>query len=112
MISLFFCSSRRRHTRWPRDWSSDVCSSDLGSSMSVEPTRRTLVAINAPTIMFGCGPRADEPMYQEMLNKVGVKAAREAKIGRASCREGEKTAEGGGSGEKGKDLVEVWRAAA
>src|SRR5207253_8212136 len=25
---LFF-SSRRRHTRWPRDWSSDVCSSDL-----------------------------------------------------------------------------------
>src|SRR5207253_7060724 len=22
-------SSRRRHTRWPRDWSSDVCSSDL-----------------------------------------------------------------------------------
>src|SRR5439155_6432877 len=28
-ISLFFFSSRRRHTRWPRDWSSDVCSSDL-----------------------------------------------------------------------------------
>src|SRR5690606_40400825 len=28
--SLFFSSSRRRHTRFPRDWSSDVCSSDLG----------------------------------------------------------------------------------
>src|SRR5690625_7306203 len=27
----FFFSSRRRHTRWPRDWSSDVCSSDLAS---------------------------------------------------------------------------------
>src|SRR5215510_11012159 len=26
----FFFSSRRRHTSWPRDWSSDVCSSDLG----------------------------------------------------------------------------------
>src|SRR2546429_1802700 len=25
----FFCSSRRRHTRCSRDWSSDVCSSDL-----------------------------------------------------------------------------------
>src|SRR5690625_7861717 len=25
----FSFSSRRRHTRWPRDWSSDVCSSDL-----------------------------------------------------------------------------------
>src|SRR5439155_13252488 len=24
-----FFSSRRRHTSWPRDWSSDVCSSDL-----------------------------------------------------------------------------------
>src|SRR5699024_11825290 len=26
----FFFSSRRRHTRSKRDWSSDVCSSDLG----------------------------------------------------------------------------------
>src|SRR5215208_7515186 len=28
-VCFFFFSSRRRHTRWPRDWSSDVCSSDL-----------------------------------------------------------------------------------
>src|SRR5438105_5184882 len=28
-ISSFFFSSRRRHTRSTRDWSSDVCSSDL-----------------------------------------------------------------------------------
>src|SRR5690625_7740333 len=28
-MCVFFFSSRRRHTRWPRDWSSDVCSSDL-----------------------------------------------------------------------------------
>src|SRR5439155_19808848 len=28
-LFFFFFSSRRRHTRWPRDWSSDVCSSDL-----------------------------------------------------------------------------------
>src|SRR3712207_9329975 len=27
--SIFFFSSRRRHTRYWRDWSSDVCSSDL-----------------------------------------------------------------------------------
>src|SRR5690606_39856869 len=27
--SSFFFSSRRRHTRFSRDWSSDVCSSDL-----------------------------------------------------------------------------------
>src|SRR5690606_40258542 len=29
VILLFFFSSRRRHTRFSRDWSSDVCSSDL-----------------------------------------------------------------------------------
>src|SRR5690625_1263337 len=29
VFTAFFFSSRRRHTRWPRDWSSDVCSSDL-----------------------------------------------------------------------------------
>src|SRR5256885_4945811 len=29
-ISFFFFSSRRRHTRLQGDWSSDVCSSDLG----------------------------------------------------------------------------------
>src|SRR5690554_1162462 len=29
VIDLFFFSSRRRHTRCGRDWSSDVCSSDL-----------------------------------------------------------------------------------
>src|SRR5690625_5638559 len=30
---MFFFSSRRRHTRWPRDWSSDVCSSDLNRNV-------------------------------------------------------------------------------
>src|SRR6266487_5364844 len=29
MSEGFFFSSRRRHTRWTGDWSSDVCSSDL-----------------------------------------------------------------------------------
>src|SRR3989449_8609901 len=35
LIFLFFFSSRRRHTRCSRDWSSDVCSSDL---KIVDPT--------------------------------------------------------------------------
>src|SRR6266487_5445987 len=30
LFLFFFFSSRRRHTRWTGDWSSDVCSSDLG----------------------------------------------------------------------------------
>src|SRR2546429_5746596 len=31
VLSCFFFSSRRRHTRCSRDWSSDVCSSDLSA---------------------------------------------------------------------------------
>src|SRR6266508_6167106 len=33
-VLCFFFSRRRRHTRWPRDWSSDVCSSDLAARQS------------------------------------------------------------------------------
>src|SRR4249920_1384822 len=33
---FFFFSSRRRHTRCGRDWSSDVCSSDLGATQVVQ----------------------------------------------------------------------------
>src|SRR2546422_1448389 len=35
-MQYFFFSSRRRHTRCSRDWSSDVCSSDLVSGKSVK----------------------------------------------------------------------------
>ena len=34
-VSWFFFSSRRRHTRLRRDWSSDVCSSDLDDFASL-----------------------------------------------------------------------------
>src|SRR5690606_39528031 len=37
--AFFFFSSRRRHTRFSRDWSSDVCSSDLLDSETI--LRRT-----------------------------------------------------------------------
>src|SRR2546421_6556231 len=33
---FFFFSSRRRHTRSDRDWSSDVCSSDLPTSAAAK----------------------------------------------------------------------------
>src|SRR5258707_2082835 len=32
--NFFFFSSRRRHTRYWRDWSSDVCSSDLHAALA------------------------------------------------------------------------------
>src|SRR2546427_1415883 len=33
LVLFFFFSSRRRHTRFDCDWSSDVCSSDLGGQV-------------------------------------------------------------------------------
>src|SRR2546422_2847130 len=41
---VFFFSSRRRHTRCSRDWSSDVCSSDLVSK-AVGPARDAVVVL-------------------------------------------------------------------
>src|SRR5437899_4177468 len=38
-VFFFFFSSRRRHTRCLSDWSSDVCSSDLGIGMSLYAKR-------------------------------------------------------------------------
>src|SRR5699024_11275878 len=35
-MSYFFFSSRRRHTRSKRDWSSDVCSSDLRADNNIQ----------------------------------------------------------------------------
>src|SRR2546422_4420718 len=40
----FFFSSRRRHTRCSRDWSSDVCSSDLGDRLVI-PQRPGMVSV-------------------------------------------------------------------
>src|SRR6267378_4743068 len=39
-VVIFFFSSRRRHTRSLRDWSSDVCSSDLLDSTNLEAIRQ------------------------------------------------------------------------
>src|SRR5690625_6929559 len=41
MYFFFFFSSRRRHTRWPRDWSSDVCSSDLYEDIGIDGAARS-----------------------------------------------------------------------
>src|SRR5205085_5490506 len=49
-IAVFFFSSRRRHTRFDCDWSSDVCSSDLDNRPGIiltAPIDRTLT--NRPT---------------------------------------------------------------
>src|SRR5690625_7867432 len=79
---MFFFSSRRRNTRWPRDWSSDVCSSDLPS-----------VVADVKGDIAGMSQAADPPgeKLQKRFDTLGLTdwkpQANPVKIGRASCRE-------------------------
>src|SRR5690349_24238510 len=45
---IFFFSSRRRHTRSLRDWSSDVCSSDLTGREAMAELRRMVGVLRRP----------------------------------------------------------------
>src|SRR5687768_17688323 len=82
---FFFFSSRRRHTRCSRDWSSDVCSSDLedGFQLRIVPLfpsdeKRALIEQ-----LVGEGAFLSEPEGEGSVRAPG----RRSKIGRASCRE-------------------------
>src|SRR5438067_11452129 len=92
----FFFSSRRRHTRSKRDWSSDVCSSDLdlenrGFKISIE-CRAMQVERNLEAAVLKIGHAID------LLGMMQPRRhARRAEIGRASCRERVEGSEGGGS---------------
>src|SRR5206468_8983842 len=83
LISRFIFSSRRRHTRSDRDWSSDVCSSDLLEWSTVRMEHR-------PVSKTGLIPA--QAFEQERAALVALPAHLPApylchEIGRASCRE-------------------------
>src|SRR5690606_40857789 len=68
-LCYFFFSSRRRHTRFSRDWSSDVCSSDL--EFGVAPSGHERGA-------GGRGVQADEGAHGGGLPRaVGAEEARD-----------------------------------
>src|SRR2546422_9154384 len=52
---FFFFSSRRRHTRCSRDWSSDVCSSDLQEWRMTAPTVNATYSASYNDITFPAG---------------------------------------------------------
>src|SRR5439155_14593948 len=58
VVNVFFFSSRRRHTRWPRDWSSDVCSSDLLTIALHDARARSWSAIVSASSVSAKLPRA------------------------------------------------------
>src|SRR4249919_453958 len=92
LFSFFFFSSRRRHTRFSRDWSSDVCSSDLtlGCSKAVDqdPDRRVQVEwdgkLKQPRPVSVQVVSADKPgilaSLSQSFNDLGVN------ISQANCR--------------------------
>src|SRR5439155_2771692 len=43
----------RRHTRWPRDWSSDVCSSDLVRRRPISPRFLSIVQTGCAILIIG-----------------------------------------------------------
>src|SRR5690349_23921427 len=49
VLFLFFFSSRRRHTRSLRDWSSDVCSSDLQAAAGSASAKPASAATGSPS---------------------------------------------------------------
>src|SRR3712207_7457252 len=67
MIFLFFFSSRRRHTRYWRDWSSDVCSSDLTYLAEVTAAvTDQLKAAGIQAVVTG-RPKHYYSIYQKMI---------------------------------------------
>src|SRR5437660_11297529 len=87
MFHIFFFSSRRRHTRWPRDWSSDVYSSDLEAEhytrcMEAARERPQAAFDEANAWRIGGGGHPAEHCADVALIGLG-----RYEIGRASCRE-------------------------
>src|SRR5215813_14426204 len=83
MLFVFFFSSRRRHTRCGRDWSSDVCSSDLRVSMNeawptlpFEEWKATRDTLHAHTQVLGKIQTKLAPPEPELLHsalRLGVR---------------------------------------
>src|SRR3712207_8216594 len=83
IFSFFFFSSRRRHTRYWRDWSSDVCSSDLvdvhdDTTLDFDDLERQLSertrVVAFPLASNAVGTLADARRVAELAHSVGALA--------------------------------------
>src|SRR5699024_11548461 len=102
---------RRRHTRAKRDWSSDVCSSDLGVDLAIDRGSRVVVlGLNGAgkTTLLRLLSGIEDPDTGAVTPGHGLKLGYYAQehetldtsateIGRASCRESEKDTAGEGA---------------
>src|SRR5690625_7120414 len=67
---IYFFSSRRRHTRWPRDWSSDVCSSDLIKNLTSSNTGPYIYSMEGlQQIKSQLADSLHQKEYEELMQK-------------------------------------------
>src|SRR2546430_5823586 len=86
---VFFFSSRRRHTRFDCDWSSDVCSSDLVGLYPQLPLSEQKLPFHIVTFgpLGGAGALGDRRLMATTEATAMTMMPTTPKIGRASCRE-------------------------
>src|SRR2546430_7274965 len=86
---LFFFSSRRRHTRFDCDWSSDVCSSDLKPILPADFAARISrgVQIDVGASGFDRGNNVGDGIWPDRHKHPKICPVCLRQIGRASCRE-------------------------
>src|SRR5260370_12365077 len=85
---FFFFSSRRRHTRFKCDWSSDVCSSDLARFDPVIVTHEPAAIAGSNLANSSRSWRADEivdGVLPAQLDGVSVTRSEERRVGK-ECR--------------------------
>src|SRR5207253_4469899 len=90
---FFFFSSRRRHTRWPRDWSSDVCSSDLAQEPLVKEfgaaksdEERQAVVARLPKLAAPFAAKAIALAEEDLKNPVAIRCRSEERRVGKECR--------------------------
>src|SRR5699024_11550802 len=100
----FFCfSSRRRHTRSKRDWSSDVCSSDLSVRVGGDRFDEAIITYVRRNYGSLIGESTAERIKQEIGAAFpGGELLEFDEIGRASCRERVRSAGGVGRERRGR----------
>src|SRR5699024_12093532 len=89
-LYLLFFSSRRRHTRSKRDWSSDVCSSDLSHRALggfAQEFMDRLAAVGGAIGHFPCPVHNSiSPVSPDMVKIVAVQRSEERRVGEEEGR--------------------------
>src|SRR3712207_8457306 len=79
LLLFFFFSSRRRHTRYWRDWSSDVCSSDLFGAISAVGGSQNATTSHERTNYFNTVPAEELDLALDVLRSEERRVGKECR---------------------------------